>query len=235
MANDIKDIDDHSGIETTGHSWDGIKELNTPLPRWWLITWYVTIAWAIVYMILMPAIPALPGLGTNTPGIRGQSDRVNVAASIDQLHTARQEDAARLLGASLQQIETDGAALLYAGTGRGNSLAVDGHRVELSVESAHLNKFALALIAIQRNAGHALQRLPGVPIGKAREELRGGNVLYVRRAVLVVECARLRTRQRPHDLYSLHLIEHSAQHDVPFNARGGAQVDRVEHGNVAQV
>ncbi|MDX1732106.1 MAG: cbb3-type cytochrome c oxidase N-terminal domain-containing protein, partial [Aurantimonas coralicida] len=33
---DHKDIDDVSGIETTGHSWDGIKELNNPLPRWWL-------------------------------------------------------------------------------------------------------------------------------------------------------------------------------------------------------
>lgn len=107
MSDHETDIDEHSGTETTGHEWDGIKELNTPLPRWWLITWYVTIAWAIVYMILMPAIPALPGLGTNTPGVRGQSDRVNVAQSIDRLHTARQTDAAKLLGASLQEIETD--------------------------------------------------------------------------------------------------------------------------------
>ena len=53
--------------------------------------------------------------------------------------------------------------------------------------------------------------------------------------VAVLDSIDLRTRQRPHDLYSLHLIEHSAQHDVPFDARGGAQVNRVEHGNVAQV
>ena len=39
MSNDKKEIDDVSGTETTGHEWDGIKELNTPLPRWWL--WHV--------------------------------------------------------------------------------------------------------------------------------------------------------------------------------------------------
>ena len=33
---DRKDIDNVSGTATTGHEWDGIKELNTPLPRWWV-------------------------------------------------------------------------------------------------------------------------------------------------------------------------------------------------------
>ena len=35
---DKKEIDQLSGVDTTGHSWDGIKELNNPLPRWWLWT-----------------------------------------------------------------------------------------------------------------------------------------------------------------------------------------------------
>ena len=30
--------DEISGTDTTGHEWDGIKELNTPLPRWWVLT-----------------------------------------------------------------------------------------------------------------------------------------------------------------------------------------------------
>ena len=42
--------DDITGTATTGHEWDGIKELNTPLPRWWLYTFYATIAWAAVYL-----------------------------------------------------------------------------------------------------------------------------------------------------------------------------------------
>jgi len=104
---DQKDIDEISGIETTGHSWDGIKELNNPLPRWWLYIFYASVAWAVVYMILMPAIPALPGLGTNTPGIRGHSDRAQVAEAVADLQAARQAQAASLLTASLEEIEND--------------------------------------------------------------------------------------------------------------------------------
>ncbi|MBR9808593.1 MAG: cytochrome-c oxidase, cbb3-type subunit III [Alphaproteobacteria bacterium] len=107
MTDQNKDIDTHSGTETTGHSWDGIKELNTPLPRWWLIVWYATIVWAIIYMIMMPAIPALPGMGTNTPGLRNQSDRDNVAVAVQELRQKRADSSAILLGASLEQIETD--------------------------------------------------------------------------------------------------------------------------------
>jgi hypothetical protein len=52
--------DDVSGTATTGHTWDGIKELNTPLPKWWLYTFYACVIWAIGYTILYPAWP-LPG------------------------------------------------------------------------------------------------------------------------------------------------------------------------------
>ena len=38
--------DSLSGQNTTGHEWDGLKELNTPLPKWWLWTFYATIAFA---------------------------------------------------------------------------------------------------------------------------------------------------------------------------------------------
>ena len=41
-----KEIDATSGTETTGHEWDGIKELNTPMPKWWLYTFYATVVWA---------------------------------------------------------------------------------------------------------------------------------------------------------------------------------------------
>jgi cytochrome c oxidase cbb3-type subunit III len=42
-------------VETTGHEWDGITELNEPLPKWWLWTFYATVVWAIGYWLLMPA------------------------------------------------------------------------------------------------------------------------------------------------------------------------------------
>ena len=41
------ELDKVTGRTTTGHEWDGIKELNTPLPRWWVLTFYATILWAI--------------------------------------------------------------------------------------------------------------------------------------------------------------------------------------------
>lgn len=108
MTDHKRDIDDVSGVETTGHSWDGIKELNNPLPRWWLYVFYASIVWAIGYMIFMPAIPALPGTGmTNTPGLRGHSDRAQVAEQVQELHTERSAAASRLVTASLSEIETD--------------------------------------------------------------------------------------------------------------------------------
>lgn len=109
MTNELenKDIDEHSGVETTGHSWDGIKELNNPLPRWWLYFWYASIVVAIIYMVLMPAIPALPGLGTNTKGVLGHSDRLVVAEAMTELRTTRAVESSKLLTASLEEIETD--------------------------------------------------------------------------------------------------------------------------------
>ena len=51
------DVDAVTGTATTGHEWDGIRELNTPLPRWWLWMFYATIVWAVGYWIVYPAWP----------------------------------------------------------------------------------------------------------------------------------------------------------------------------------
>jgi cytochrome c oxidase cbb3-type subunit 3 len=67
-----KETDALTGTETTGHEWDGIKELNTPLPRWWLWVFYATIIWAIGYYIAYPAWPSLSGY---TKGVLGYSAR----------------------------------------------------------------------------------------------------------------------------------------------------------------
>ena len=57
MAHDIPEIDPLTKTATTGHVWDGIRELNTPLPRWWLWLFYATIIWSIGYWIVYPAWP----------------------------------------------------------------------------------------------------------------------------------------------------------------------------------
>ena len=57
--NQDKERDAFTGTETTGHDWDGIKELDTPLPRWWLWTFYITIVWGVAYTIAYPAWPMI--------------------------------------------------------------------------------------------------------------------------------------------------------------------------------
>ena len=53
--------DDVTGRDTTGHEWDGIRELNTPLPRWWVNLFYVTVIWAFGYMAVYPSLPWIGG------------------------------------------------------------------------------------------------------------------------------------------------------------------------------
>lgn len=106
-----RERDDHTGTETTGHEWDGIKELDTPLPRWWLWTWYGCILAAIVYWVLMPAWPGLTGY---TRGILGQSDRAQVVQDLGGLAKQRHAGESRLRAATLQQIEADPELQSYA-------------------------------------------------------------------------------------------------------------------------
>lgn len=104
-----KHIDDVSGTETTGHEWDGIRELNTPLPRWWLWVFYATIVWSIGYWVLFPAWPTPKGLTPQgfTPGILNQSQRADVDKAVLELKAKREELGKALMSASLQQIEND--------------------------------------------------------------------------------------------------------------------------------
>lgn len=105
------EIDAVTGTATTGHEWDGIKELNTPLPRWWLWTFYACIVWSVLYWI---AFPAWPLVASYTSGILGYSSRANVAADIAALQALRGEKAALLGKAELADIERDPALLAFA-------------------------------------------------------------------------------------------------------------------------
>ncbi len=67
-----KEIDEVTGVATTGHEWDGIKELDNPMPRWWLYTFYATIIFGIGYLIYYPAVPLTENA---TPGLSGQTNR----------------------------------------------------------------------------------------------------------------------------------------------------------------
>jgi cytochrome c oxidase cbb3-type subunit 3 len=108
---DKRETDEISGVDTTGHVWDGIKELDNPLPRWWLWTWYACILFAIGYWVVMPAWPGLNGY---TKGVLGHSDRVSVSRDLAALNQQRGEAAVSLRSASLEQIEGDAKLQAYA-------------------------------------------------------------------------------------------------------------------------
>lgn len=90
MMSEKKRVDQPTGTETVGHEWDGIEELDTPMPRWWLLTLYATIIWAIGYVILYPAIPML---NSASEGLLGWSSRgdyeMQVAERQKQLEPVR--------------------------------------------------------------------------------------------------------------------------------------------------
>jgi len=116
-----QDFDSVSGRSTTGHEWDGIKELNTPLPRWWILTFYATIVWAVAYWIVYPAWPLL---ASYTTGLLHYSTRASVAADLADLEAVR-GDKMKIFGTtSLADIEKD-PALLSLARARGKTVFAD--------------------------------------------------------------------------------------------------------------
>src|SRR6202012_5161124 len=114
-------IDQVSGRTTTGHEWDGIKELNTPLPRWWILTFYATIIWAIGYWVVYPAWPLVTGY---TSGLFHYSTRASVAVDLANLEALRGEKMKVLESASPADIEKD-PALLALARARGKTVFAD--------------------------------------------------------------------------------------------------------------
>ena len=113
-----REIDSHTGVETTGHEWDGIKELNSPLPRWWLWTFYATIIFSIGYVIYYPAIPLIEG---STTGISGQTNRLQLRQELQAVEESRGDTLAKLDSLDLEAIRSDDALSQFATAG-GSSL-----------------------------------------------------------------------------------------------------------------
>ena len=106
--------DEVSGTSTTGHEWDGIKELNTPLPRWWLWTFYATVLWALVYSI---AYPAWPLINSATSGVLGYSSRKDVVKEIADATAAQSQWRDRIKANDLSQITQDPKLFDFARAG----------------------------------------------------------------------------------------------------------------------
>jgi cytochrome c oxidase cbb3-type subunit 3 len=109
-----KDVDTVTGTETTGHEWDGIRELNTPLPKWWLYVFYATIVFSFVYMVLYPAVPSLSGY---TRGVLNYSTREQLVQDLAEVRQARAAWLDRIEANALDEIEQDPELLRYAMAG----------------------------------------------------------------------------------------------------------------------
>lgn len=109
-----REIDAVTGVETTGHEWDGIKELNKPLPRWWLWTFYVSIIWSVGYWVVYPAFPTLNGY---TKGIWNYSQRATVAGDVKAARDAQKGLRDKLAATPLADVKKDQDLLRFAVTG----------------------------------------------------------------------------------------------------------------------
>lgn len=106
-----KHIDEATGVATTGHEWDGIRELNNPLPRWWVWTFYATIVWAIGYTI---AYPAWPMLTSATTGLLGYSSRADVKTELAAAEVAKAQYVAAVAEKSVEEIVKDDTLRQFA-------------------------------------------------------------------------------------------------------------------------
>lgn len=101
-----KEIDKHSGVETTGHEWDGIKELNNPAPRWWLWVFFITFIWGVGYWVVYPAWPTLSGEGERggTKGSQGWTQYKQLEEQQADIVERKAKYLARFHNSSFEQI-----------------------------------------------------------------------------------------------------------------------------------
>lgn len=103
-----------TGTETTGHEWDGIKELNTPLPKWWVLTFWACVIWAIGYYV---AYPSWPTLSDYTKGMLGYSSRAELDNELKMVAESRSAWLGKFENASVGEIAEDKELLTYAMAG----------------------------------------------------------------------------------------------------------------------
>ncbi|MEM8750535.1 MAG: cytochrome-c oxidase, cbb3-type subunit III [Pseudomonadota bacterium] len=108
------EIDESTGVETTGHEWDGIKELDNPMPRWWLWTFYATIVFAIGYMLYYPAIPLIEA---STMGISGTTNRSLLKDEMALVADSRRDRIAMLAETDLETVRKNEELVRFAAAG----------------------------------------------------------------------------------------------------------------------
>lgn len=103
------DFDEYSGEHTTGHEWNGIKELNTPVPKVFRIWLWLSIAVAVVICILYPSWPYIQGVGAYTKGVLGHSSRLAVEKAVAEGTEQRREAFAPFFDQDINELAENGA------------------------------------------------------------------------------------------------------------------------------
>ena len=113
------EIDSISGVETTGHDWDGIKELNNPAPRWWLIVFFICCIWAVGYWVIYPAWPTLSGDGERggTEGSMGWTQYDQLKEQQAEIRARKSAYLERFEAASFEEIQADEGLYEFAVAG----------------------------------------------------------------------------------------------------------------------
>src|SRR6478752_3817736 len=93
---DAPRIDPATGLATTGHEWDGVTELNQPLPKWWHYIFYATIIWSVGYWIVYPSWPLV---SSYAGGVLRWHTRTAVVEELDALKAQRGPMVAKLAAA----------------------------------------------------------------------------------------------------------------------------------------
>ena len=104
-------VDEFTGVQTTGHEWDGIRELDNPLPRWWQWILWATVVWSVGYWFVYPAWPLI---SSHTKGFIGYSSRGELRDDVAAAKARQAGHLAKLAKASLEQIRTDPELLEFA-------------------------------------------------------------------------------------------------------------------------
>jgi len=112
MAN--RRIDEPTGTSTVGHEWDGIEELDTPMPRWWLWTFYASIIFAVGYVI---AYPAIPMVRKGTAGMLGWSSRGQLQHEVSEHQAALAPMLAAIGSMAIEDLPNDPARMRAAVSG----------------------------------------------------------------------------------------------------------------------
>ena len=115
------EIDESTGVNTTGHEWDGIKELDNPMPRWWLWTFYATIVFAVGYVIYYPSIPLLE---SSTMGISGQTNRSDLKLELAEANAEKAGLLSQIAASDLATIRNDENLFRFAVAGGASAYKV---------------------------------------------------------------------------------------------------------------